>query len=223
MSAAAGTAGALDDATVLLALPAGRRRRPYRRGVTQLDFLGPAIPPLPDGFRYEPEFLAPAEESDLLEFIRSLRFEAAQYLQWEAKRRIVSYGGRYDFTAQALGEAPPIPDALQPLRDRIAQWTQVAPADYSHALIAEYLPGTPLGWHRDVPDFEQVAGVSLLGSARMRLRPYPPAAGQRATTVLDLPPRSAYAMAGPARWAWQHAISPTKELRYSITFRTLRG
>jgi hypothetical protein len=23
-----------------------------------------------------------------------------------------------------------------------------------------------------------------------------------------------------ARWRWQHAVSPTKELRYSITFRT---
>jgi hypothetical protein len=24
-----------------------------------------------------------------------------------------------------------------------------------------------------------------------------------------------------ARWRWQHAISPTKALRYSITFRTM--
>ena len=213
----------MDDGTVLIALPCDRRSRPYRCCVTQLDFLGPAVPKLPDGFLYEPEFLTPAEESGLLDSIRSLRFEAAQYRQWEARRRIVSYGGRYDFTAQALGDAPPIPQFLQPLRDRIAEWTQVAPADYSYALIAEYLPGTPLGWHRDVPDFDQVAGVSLLGYARMRLRPYPPVTGQRATTALDLPPRSAYAMAGPARWAWQHAISPTKELRYSITFRTLRG
>jgi hypothetical protein len=26
-----------------------------------------------------------------------------------------------------------------------------------------------------------------------------------------------------ARWGWQHAIAPTGALRYSITFRTLRG
>jgi alkylated DNA repair dioxygenase AlkB len=30
-------------------------------------------------------------------------------------------------------------------------------------------------------------------------------------------------LAGAARTAWQHSIPPTKELRYSITFRTLRS
>jgi hypothetical protein len=40
---------------------------------------------------------------------------------------------------------------------------------------------------------------------------------------MDLEPRSAYSITGHARWGWQHAISPTKELRYSITFRTLPG
>ncbi|HYC56034.1 MAG TPA: alpha-ketoglutarate-dependent dioxygenase AlkB, partial [Candidatus Binatia bacterium] len=93
-----------------------------------------------------------------------------------------------------------------------------------HALIAEYQPGTQLGWHRDVPDFEKITGVSLAGAARMRLRPYPPKKGRRDLTVpLDLQPRSAYAMRGEARWGWQHAISPTKELRYSVTLRTLVG
>jgi alkylated DNA repair dioxygenase AlkB len=29
-------------------------------------------------------------------------------------------------------------------------------------------------------------------------------------------------LAGEARWKWQHSIPPTKEERYSITFRTLR-
>jgi alkylated DNA repair dioxygenase AlkB len=39
---------------------------------------------------------------------------------------------------------------------------------------------------------------------------------------LLLEPRSAYLLAGPARWAWQHSIPPTPATRYSITFRTLR-
>ena len=34
--------------------------------------------------------------------------------------------------------------------------------------------------------------------------------------------RSAYVLKGEARWDWQHAIAPTRELRYSITFRTRR-
>jgi hypothetical protein len=37
-----------------------------------------------------------------------------------------------------------------------------------------------------------------------------------------LPPRSAYALAGEARTGWQHSVPPTKALRYSITFRTLK-
>jgi DNA oxidative demethylase len=30
-------------------------------------------------------------------------------------------------------------------------------------------------------------------------------------------------LSGEARRSWEHSIPPTKELRYSITFRTLRG
>ena len=56
----------------------------------------------------------------------------------------------------------------------------------------------------------------------MRFRRYPHRAGARGGFALDLAPRSIYVLAGDARWQWQHAISPTKTLRYSITFRTRR-
>ena len=39
---------------------------------------------------------------------------------------------------------------------------------------------------------------------------------------LVVEPRSGYVLAGEARTAWKHHIPPAKELRYSITFRTLR-
>ena len=178
---------------------------------------------LPAGFKYEPEFLGVQQEKDLLEAIGSLPLREAEYREWKAKRRIVSYGGRYDFTHRELGEAPPIPEFLFPLREHIARWAGVMHAHIHHAVIAEYRPGTQLGWHRDVPNFERVMGVSLGGRARMRLRSYPPRRGARAAVTLGLEPRSAYSFGGPARWEWQHAISPTKELRYSITFRTLRS
>jgi alkylated DNA repair dioxygenase AlkB len=178
---------------------------------------------LPSGFRYQLEFLSRAEEAALLSSIEQLPLEGAKYRQYTAKRRIVTYGGSYDFSTNELKPAGPIPAFLNPLRERIAQWTGSTAASYSHAVIAEYSTGTQLGWHRDVPDFEAIAGVSLRGRCRMRLRPYPPARGRRDLTLaLDLEPRSAYAIVGQARWGWQHAISPTKELRYSITFRTLR-
>ncbi|MDP9022354.1 MAG: alpha-ketoglutarate-dependent dioxygenase AlkB, partial [Actinomycetota bacterium] len=44
----------------------------------------------------------------------------------------------------------------------------------------------------------------------------------RSVFDLELPPRSAYLLSGPARSAWQHSIPPVKDLRYSITFRTVR-
>jgi alkylated DNA repair dioxygenase AlkB len=195
--------------------------RPHTQHVTQADLFDRVVA-LPDGFVYQPGFLSAGDESELLDAIESLPFKEAEYREWRAKRRIVSYGGRYDFQHHALNAAPPIPDFLRPLRDRIADWAKISASTIHHAVIAEYRPGTQLGWHRDVPDFEQIAGVSLGGAARMRLRPYPPKRGARSTHLVELAPRSAYAFRGAARWEWQHAISPTKELRYSITFRTLR-
>ena len=183
----------------------------------QLFATSPAAPP---GFTYAPEFLGIAQEAQLLEVIRALPFEAAQYKEWRARRRIVSFGGRYDYSQNELHTAPPIPGFLCPLRTQLARWSGIAEGRMQHATIAEYRPGTQLGWHRDVPEFEDVLGISLLGHARLRFRSWPPASGQRATWKIDLEPRSAYQLRGPARWQWQHAVSPTRELRYSITFRT---
>jgi alkylated DNA repair dioxygenase AlkB len=189
--------------------------------VTQAElFAAPAA--LPDGFVYRPDFLSAPQEAQLLEQIRTLPFREAQYKEWHARRRIVSFGGSYDFTRNELSAAPPIPEFLLPLREQLAQWADIPVARIEHAMVAEYQPATPLGWHRDVPQFEDVLGVSLLGHARLRFRPWPPKHGQRTTYALQLEPRSAYLMRGRARWQWQHAVSPTRELRYSITFRTRR-
>jgi alkylated DNA repair dioxygenase AlkB len=176
---------------------------------------------LPNGMTYEPEFISPDEEEALLAEIANLPLSEAKYKQFTAKRRIMSYGASYDFSSNELIPAGPIPPFLQHLRDRVAQWVELPATSFTHALIAEYKPGTQLGWHRDVPDFEVIVGVSLSGACRMRLRPYPPRKGKNPDALsLTLESRSAYVMRGPARWGWQHSIPPTKSLRYSITFRT---
>jgi alkylated DNA repair dioxygenase AlkB len=179
---------------------------------------------LPTGFIYQPQFITADEEAELLRHIRDLPLSEAKYKEYTAKRRIVSYGGRYDYSTNELLPAGPIPAFLDVLRDRIANWVQVPADQFTHALIAEYKMGTQLGWHRDVPEFEVVAGVSIGGSARMRLRPHPPGKGRsRQMLSLEVEPRSAYVMRGHARWNWQHSIAPTKMTRYSITFRTRSG
>ena len=146
-----------------------------------------------------------------------------EYKGYTARRRVLSFGGKYDYVANRLGEGPPIPPELQPLRERAAAWLGIAPSEFTQALVAEYREGTPLGWHRDVPDFEDVVGISLLADAVMRFRPYPPDAPKKADVrKFVVAPRSIYLLHGPSRWAWQHSVAPTKSLRYSITFRTSR-
>lgn len=176
---------------------------------------------LPSGLAYAPDFLSATEEADALAGIAALELRHATYKEYTAHRRVASFGAGYDFDANELTPAPALAPFLLPLRERVSAWTGVPEEKFGYALVAEYPPGTQLGWHRDVPQFEMVVGVSLGGAARLRLRPFPPRRGDR-ILVLPLQPRSAYVLKGESRWGWQHGIAPTRELRYSITFRTRR-
>jgi alkylated DNA repair dioxygenase AlkB len=157
----------------------------------------------------------------LLDAIGGLKLEEARYRDYTAKRRAASFGFEYDFSYNTVHPAAPIPGFLDSVKNRVAAWLGVAPHEIRHALVAEYRPGTALGWHRDVPNFELVCGVSLAAAARMRFRPFPPAKDRKSVLSLELARRSAYILRGDARWRWQHSIPPTKALRYSITFRTV--
>ena len=196
--------------------------------MTQASLFGdlpePVPQDLPEGLAYEPGFLSHDEEQALIALIRSLPLAAAQYKEYTARRRVMSFGGSYDYDANKLLPAQPLIEELHPLRARVARWAGIDPVALHHVLVAEYAPGTPLGWHRDVPDHEEVFGVSLGSTAVLRFRPYPPVAPRRADVVkLRAAPRSVYAMRGPARWAWQHSVAPVEELRWSITLRTVRA
>jgi alkylated DNA repair dioxygenase AlkB len=181
----------------------------------------PLADALPAGLRYQAEWLSVAEEAALIELLQQLPLQAARYKQYTARRRVLSYGGSFDYDANRLQPTQDLIEALHPLRARVAAWAGLAPAALVHTLLAEYAPATPLGWHRDVPDFEEVFGVSLGSAAVLRLRPYPPLQPRRADIVrLQAAPRSIYALRGPARWQWQHSVAPVDALRWSITFRT---
>ena len=176
---------------------------------------------MPDGLLYQEGFLSSADEETLLAEIRKLPLEEAKYKAFTAKRRIAAYGSSYDFDTNVLGPAPPIPLFLLPLRTKVANLLGVEEERIRHALVTEYRPGTELGWHRDVGEFGIVVGVSLGGACRMRFRRYPPEKGAKVFN-LDLAPRSVYVLRDEIRWRWQHSVARTKELRYSITFRTSR-
>jgi len=183
----------------------------------QLDLLAPP-PLLPEGFTYQPDILSPDDEAALVAHIRDLPFREFEFQGYLGKRRVVSFGLHYDFAERAVRQAEPIPDFLLPLRARAAAFAAVPADDIQHALVTEYSPGAPIGWHCDRPVFGDVIGVSLLSACRFRLRRKHGAGWDRAAPLLE--PRSIYLLRGPVRSEWEHSIAPAEHLRYSITFRT---
>jgi alkylated DNA repair dioxygenase AlkB len=175
---------------------------------------------LPEGFAYQPELITSSEGTELVRHLESLPFQAFDFHGHLANRRVVGFGLRYDYDRREVVEAPPIPDFLQPLREKVAAFARQPPEAFAQVLINEYRPGAGIGWHRDKPHFEDVSGVSLLAPCSFRLRRKAGSGWDRRTIVVE--PRSAYLMTGPSRTEWEHSIPPLAEHRYSITLRTLR-
>jgi alkylated DNA repair dioxygenase AlkB len=179
---------------------------------------------LPLGLVYEPGFLTLEEEDALIAHIAPLSLREARFREYFAKRRVAHFHDGADAPRYDDGDADsftsgPLPPFLVALREKVAAHLALDPAQFVHVLVSEYRPGTPIGWHRDKPQYGIVVGISLAGVGRMRWRPY---AHQdaRHTVSLDLARRSMYVMRGPIRWQWQHSMPPAASLRYSITMRT---
>src|SRR5687767_11837353 len=79
-----------------------------------------APPDLPDGFRYQPELITADEERALIAAFEDLAFKAFEFHGFLGKRRVISFGWRYDFNGGGLGRTEPMPQFLQPLRTRAA-------------------------------------------------------------------------------------------------------
>jgi alkylated DNA repair dioxygenase AlkB len=173
---------------------------------------------LPEGFRYQPDLVSPDAERALLAELAQLPFKPFDFHGWEGKRRIVSFGWRYDYGKRAVAEAEPLPDYLERLRATAAAFAALPEAELRQVLVTEYAPGAGIGWHRDKPEFGEVIGISLLSATSLRFRLARPGGGwqRRALTVA---PRSAYLLQGAARRRWYHSIRPVETLRYSVTFR----
>jgi alkylated DNA repair dioxygenase AlkB len=178
-------------------------------------------PDYPEGFRYQSGLLGPDDEIALIARVRELPFRAFEFHAYTGKRRVVSFGWKYDFSGRQLRKADPIPDFLHALRATAAAFGGLPPDALEQVLVTEYSPGAGIGWHRDKPVYGQVIGISLLAPCVFRFRRATGSTWERVN--LCVAPRSAYLLSGPARTTWEHSIPPVKALRYSITFRSLRA
>jgi alkylated DNA repair dioxygenase AlkB len=183
----------------------------------QLAFFA-ASAPEPEGLRYAAEFVSPATEQELIAHIAALPLQPFQFGQYEGKRRVASFGFKYDYSLRRLQDADPIPDWLAPVIAQVETFggpsTQIR-----QVLCTEYDVGVGIGWHRDKPHFDRVFGLSLGSPCKFRFRKTTGEKWQRFT--LNAAPRSLYMMSGPSREMWEHSIPGVESQRYSITFRTM--
>jgi alkylated DNA repair dioxygenase AlkB len=174
-------------------------------------------PRLPVGFDYREALISLNEQRALVERFASLPFQPFEFHGYLGKRRIVSFGWRYDYGGRTLRESASIPSFLLPLREQAAAFAQIPAQRLQQILVTEYAPGAGIGWHRDKPMFEDVVAVSFLSPCVLRFRRSQAQGWERA--ALEIAARSAYLLRGPARREWQHSVPPVDRLRYSVTFR----
>jgi alkylated DNA repair dioxygenase AlkB len=174
--------------------------------------------PEPEGLRYAAEFISPMVERELIGHISALPLQPFQFGAYEGKRRVASFGFRYDYTMRRLLEAEPIPDWLVSLIGKVEAFggpdTRIR-----QVLCTEYDTGVGIGWHRDKPHFDRIFGLSLGSPCKLRFRK--PSAAKWDRFTLDAEPRSLYMLACAARQIWEHSIPAVEAPRYSITFRTM--
>jgi alkylated DNA repair dioxygenase AlkB len=209
---------------------AGRKRAPSTRAPStrapstpdlfEAAGVEPAVA-MPAGFVYRPDLFSEADERRYVAQFESLPFKPFEFHGYLGNRRVVSFGFGYDYSAEELRDADPIPEFLGPLRD-IAGTLSGVPADrLVQALITEYAPGAGIGWHRDRPMYEDIIALSFVSPCTLRFRQREGSAWLRRS--LEVAPRSGYMLRGEAREAWEHSIPAVDRLRYSVTFRNFRA
>ena len=177
----------------------------------------PAAPLPPPGFAYGEQVINEAEEKMLVAAFQRLPFELFRFHEYTGKRRIASFGWRYDYAGRALHQSTPIPAFLLPPREKAAGFAGISANNLRQILVTEYTAGAGIGWHRDKAMFQDVVAISFLAAGTLQLRRRAGAKWQRFSCLIA--PRSAYVLRGAARRDWEHSFPPLTALRYSVTFR----
>jgi alkylated DNA repair dioxygenase AlkB len=174
--------------------------------------------PQPEGLRYAADFVSLEIEQRLISGIRDLPLQPFQFGQFEGKRRVASFGFRYDYALQHLQRAEPTPAWLDEIIAEVETFGGPA-TRIRQVLCTEYDVGVGIGWHRDKPHFDRIFGLSRGSACKFRFRK--PAGKSWDRFTLDAEPRSLYMMSGASRRIWEHSIPAVESQRYSITFRTM--
>ena len=189
-----------------------------------MNLLFPVERSLPEGFVYIEDFISKQEENLLLQAASKAELHPLVFQGYEAKRKVASYGYDWSFDKRSLTRGKEIPLEYQFLVQRVADYLSLVPEQIAELLVTEYPVGSVINWHRDAPPFDIIAGISLLSDCTFKLRPHDKNKQKRSATIsLPVRRRSLYIMQGESRSEWEHATAPVKEVRYSITLRTLRN
>ena len=89
---------------------------------------------LPEGFRYQPVFLSREEESFLLQNLKGLPFKEFEFQGFKGKRRVVSFGWRYDFNGGGLTKTEDMPGFLAYTRVKAEPLRRSLPASCNRSL-----------------------------------------------------------------------------------------
>jgi hypothetical protein len=151
---------------------------------------------MPAGFRYAPDVIDAEEEARLVTAFAGLPFKEFEFHGFLGKRRVVSFGFRYDFNGGGLTEAEPMPPFLLPVRERAAVFAGLVPDRLRHVLITEYRPGAATGsasrLSRRAPS-GCAAGAARAGSA-------PPCGSTAARSISCAAPRATNGSTASPQW-----------------------
>ena len=137
-------------------------------GNATLDLFGQAA--LPEGMKYQANFLSAEVDRKLLREIEGLPFREFEFHGFTGKRKTVSFGWRYEFNGRGLTRTDDMPPFLTGLRAHAEDFAGIAPGSLQQVLVTEYAPGAGIGWHKDRSVFGDVVGISLLSPCTFRLR-----------------------------------------------------
>ncbi len=123
----------------------------------------------PEGLVYAGDFISGAFERELIAGVTSLPLQPFQFGQFEGKRRVASFGWRYDYSLRRLLPAEPVPAGLRPCSSK-SNPSEVPARGSPRCYCTEYETGVGIGWHRDKPHFDRIFGISLASPCRFRMR-----------------------------------------------------